>query len=201
MKTNEPILFHPIIPGGEIEGDWYKKKVPDNIQVGENSVIDSAHSFKHFFSKLPLALQIGNHVTLWQASIATEKNGFVKIGDYCYIAGASLIASEKIIIGDRVFIAGGVSIIDSDFHPIAPAARLADTIAISPIGNHAHRPAIKSFPVIIKDDVWIGYNATILKGVTIGAGAIISPGALVTEDVPEGITVAGNPAKPINEKL
>lgn len=52
-------------------------------------------------------------------------------------------------------------------------------------------------PVTIENDVCIGYNATILKGVTIGAGAVISPGALVIEDVPAGITVAGNPAKPV----
>ena len=147
---------------------------------------------------MPLGLEIGNHVTLWQSSIATEKNGYIKIGDYCYIAGASIIASERIVIGDRVFIAGGVSIIDSDFHPIAPAARLADTIAISPTGNHERRPPIKSFPVIIEDDVWIGFNATILKGVRVGAGAIISPGAIVTENVAAGTTVAGNPAKPVN---
>ncbi|MCW3091626.1 MAG: hypothetical protein JWP81_2695 [Ferruginibacter sp.] len=198
MENNEPILFHPIIPGEAIAGDWYNKKVPVNIVVGENSVIDSSACFKHFFSTLPVALQIGADVTLCRASIATEKNGFVKIGNHCYISGASIIAAEKIIIGDRVFIAGGVSIIDSDFHPIAPAARLADTIAISPIGNHAHRPVVKALPVTIEDDVWIGYNATILKGVTIGAGAIISPGALVTGNVPAGVTVAGNPAKPIN---
>ncbi len=57
---------------------------------------------------------------------------------------------------------------------------------------------MKSKPVIIEDDVWIGFNATVLKGVRIGAGAVIQPGALVTEDVPAGITVSGNPAKPVN---
>jgi acetyltransferase-like isoleucine patch superfamily enzyme len=68
------------------------------------------------------------------------------------------------MIGNRVFIAGGVTIADSDFHPMDPAARLADTIALSPIGNSKNRPVITSKPVIIEDDVWIGFNATILKG-------------------------------------
>ena len=74
-----------------------------------------------------------------------------------------------------------------------------DTIAISPLGNHNKRPLVKAKPVIIEDDVWIGYNATILKGVTIGAGAVISSGAVVIENVAAGVTVAGNPAKPIQQ--
>ncbi len=119
----------------------------------------------------------------------------IEIGDDCYISNASLVCSEKISIGNRVFISGGVTIADSDFHPLDPAMRLADTIALSPIGNSKNRPVIKSKPVIIEDDVWIGFNATILKGVHIGAGAVIQPGSLVTEHVPAGITVAGNPAK------
>ena len=95
-------------------------------------------------------------------------------------------------------ISGGVTIADSDFHPIAPAARLADTIALSPVGNRQHRPVVSTKPVVIEDDVWIGYNATILKGVHIGAGAIIAPGALVIEDVPPETEVSGNPARVVN---
>ena len=67
------------------------------------------------------------------------------------------------------------------------------------IGNNKTRPQIKSKPVLIEDDVWIGFNATILKGVRIGEGAIINPGAVVVDDVPPHTTVAGNPAKPVNE--
>ena len=198
MSASELSLFHQIIPGESIPGDWFDKPLPANITAGDNSVVDSAHCFKHFFSSLPTAMEIGENVTLSRASIATERNGFVKIGDYCYITGASIISSQKTTMGDRVFFAGGVSIIDSDFHPMTPAARLADTVAISPLGDHSHRPQIKSFPVVIEDDVWIGYNATILKGVTIGAGAVVSPGSLVVEDVPAGVTVSGNPAKALN---
>ncbi|WP_299289576.1 acyltransferase [uncultured Mucilaginibacter sp.] len=197
MTEQQESFLHLIKPGEAIPNDWFKGLIPSNIKVGENSVIDSSQSFKTFFSKLPIALIIGSYVTIWRASFATEENGLIEIGDYCYLAGASLVASQKITIGNRVLIAGGATIIDSDFHPIAPAARLADTIAISPLGNHNKRPTVKSKPVVIGDDVWIGYNATILKGVTIGAGAIITPGSVVTENVAAGITVAGNPAKPV----
>ena len=191
--------FHPLHPGESIPGDWYHGNIPRNIVVGENTVIDSSFSFKQYFSRLPLGLKVGRHVTLWRTSLAAEENAFIEIGDYCYISNASLVCSQEIKIGNYVFIAGGVTIADSDFHPVSPAARLADTIALSPLGNRKKRPSIKTIPVIIENDVWIGYNATILKGVHIGAGAIIQPGALVLEDVAAGSVVSGNPARKMSE--
>ncbi|GAA4402951.1 hypothetical protein GCM10023187_18560 [Nibrella viscosa] len=194
QTTNRPV-FQPLVPGGAIEGDWCRFPVPLNIEVGDNVVIDSSASFKKYFSKLPVGLKVGSHVTLLSSALATEENGFIEIGDYSYISGACLAASRQISIGRYVFIAGGVTIVDTDFHPLDPAARLADTIAISPVGNKALRPVFDSAPVIVEDEVWIGFNATILKGVTIGKGAVIQPGAVVLKDVPAGAVVSGNPAQ------
>lgn len=190
-------IFHPLAPGGEIPGDWYPGTVPDNIEVGANTVVESSFSFKHFFSRAPRGLRVGSNVTFWRTSLAAEENGVIEIGDDCYLANASLVCSERITIGSRVMIAGGVTIADADFHPLTPAARLADTIALSPRGNRFHRPPVEVRPVVIDDDVWVGFNATILKGVHVGAGAMIAPGAMVIRDVPIGVHVAGNPARPV----
>jgi acetyltransferase-like isoleucine patch superfamily enzyme len=190
--------FHLLKPGCAVANDWFSGVIPLNIEIGEGVVIDSSFCFKHFFSNLPVGMRIGRNVSLWRTSLAVEENGYLEIGDYCYLGNASIVCSQKISIGNRVFIAGGVTIADSDFHPIQPATRLADTIALSPIGNRDQRPFIKSVPVVIGDDVWIGFNATILKGVHIGAGAVIYPGSLVTESVAAGITVSGNPAKQVD---
>jgi acetyltransferase-like isoleucine patch superfamily enzyme len=194
-EKSEHKNFYPLRAGAIFAGDWHKGSIPENIEVGENTVIDSSFSFKNYFSTLPVGLRVGNNVTFWRTSLAAEENGLIEIGDNCYIANASLVCSERISIGSNALIAGGVTIADSDFHPVAPAARLADTIAISAVGNRAKRPLISTKPVVIEDDVWIGYNATILKGVRIGTGAVISAGALVIEDVPPFTEVAGNPAK------
>jgi acetyltransferase-like isoleucine patch superfamily enzyme len=191
-------IFHPIIPGGKIPGDWFSGTIPNNIIVGENTVIDSSFCFKQFFTSKDPGIKIGSNVTLWRTSLAADENGYIEIGDYCYIANASLVSSVGIYIGNRVFIAGGVTVADSNFHPIDPALRLADSIALSPLGNRYKRPPIETGKVIIHDDVWIGFNAAIMKGVTIGAGATIEPGALVISDVAPGITVIGNPAKPVS---
>jgi acetyltransferase-like isoleucine patch superfamily enzyme len=200
MYTKPYNVFHQIIPGEKIEGDWSGLYIPSNIVVGSNSVIDSAGIFRQFFSKLPVGMIIGNNVTIRSASLATEENAIIEIGDFTYIYNASIACNTKISIGSYVLIAGGVNIVDSDFHPITPASRMADTIALSPSGNRKNRPGFESKPVMIEDEVWIGFNATILKGVRIGKGSVIQPGSVVVKDVPPGSVVAGNPAELILQK-
>jgi acetyltransferase-like isoleucine patch superfamily enzyme len=194
-------LFYPLIPGAKLEGDWHSGKIPPNIDVGPNTVIDSSYCFKHYACTAPVGLRIGRDVTIWRTSFAVGPAGLIEIGDECYLANANLVASAHLAIGSGVYVAGGVTIVDSDFHPISPAARIGDTIALSPLGERRRRPSVEAAPVVIEDDVWIGYNATILKGVRIGAGAVIEPGAVVTRDVATGISVAGNPARAIGPQI
>jgi acetyltransferase-like isoleucine patch superfamily enzyme len=119
----------------------------------------------------------------------------VRIGDYCYFTNAVLLCELELRIGSYIVIGWNATITDTDFHPIAPAERIADAVACSPLGNDRPRPPIVRQAVVIEDDVWIGPNATILKGVRIGAGAFVEAGALVTRDVPAKARVLGNPAR------
>jgi hypothetical protein len=59
-----PPVLHPIVPGKPIEGDWTSFPVPANMEVGENTVIDSSASFRRFFSKRPVGLRLGSNVTI-----------------------------------------------------------------------------------------------------------------------------------------
>ncbi len=193
------LIFYPLAPGGHIPEDWFGGgKLPTNIEAGENSVIDSCYCFKNYRPRDEIGLKVGRHVTIWRTSFAIERGGLVEIGDYSYLSNASLVCSSKISIGSHVFVAGGVTIVDSDFHPIAPAARLADSVVVSPAGDCRQRQSIEADPVVIEDDVWIGYNATILKGVRVGAGAIVEPGSVVSRDVASGQRIGGNPAQPVS---
>jgi len=187
--------LQPLVPDARLAGDWYDGRTPANITVGDGSLIDSSFCFKHYYARSAVGLIVGRQVTLWRTSLAVGEQAVIEIGDYCYIANASLVCEQHIRIGSYVMIAGGVTIVDSDFHPLEPALRLADTVALSPVGARARRPLIETRPVVIEDDVWIGYNATILKGVHVGAGAVVAPGALVTHHVPPMAQVAGNPAR------
>src|SRR5690349_279664 len=126
MQEHGHSLYHPLVPGQPIEGDWCRFPVPQNIEVGPETVFDSSFTFKNFFSRLPVGMKIGANVTLRASVLSTEPEGYIEIGDHCFISNASIAAYHDIRIGSYVFIAGGVNIVDTDFHPIAPAARMAD---------------------------------------------------------------------------
>jgi acetyltransferase-like isoleucine patch superfamily enzyme len=72
---------------------------------------------------------------------------------------------------------------------------LIDAQALAPyFKNRPARPVLKTAPVKIADNVWIGMNAVILKGVTIGENSVVAAGSVVTKTVEPNTVVAGNPA-------
>jgi acetyltransferase-like isoleucine patch superfamily enzyme len=124
-------------------------------------------------------------------SVARERAGRDRNADH------RLLCELSVRIGNYVVIGWNTTLTDADFHPLAPALRIADAIACSPLGAGRPRPAIPCHPIVIEDDVWIGPNVTILKGVRIGSGSFIEPGSLITRSVPPRSRVAGNPAEVI----
>lgn len=180
-------------------GRWTDGELPPNARVGVNTIITADYAFKRFRSRREEALVIGAHCTMDGAHFAVGEQGRIEIGDYCYFTNAVLLCEVELIIGSYVVIGWNATIADTDFHPIAPAQRIADARACSPLGAGRPRPEIQRRPVIIEDDVWIGPNVTILKGVRVGTGAFIEAGALVVRDVPARARVCGNPAQVVGE--
>jgi acetyltransferase-like isoleucine patch superfamily enzyme len=176
-------------------GVWTSGDLPPNVRVGANTVISGDHAFRRFRSRLDPALRIGADCTMDGTHFALGEEARVEIGDYCYFTNAILLCELEVRIGRYVVIGWNATIADTDFHPIAPAERIADALACSPLGKGRPRPAIPRLPVVVEDDVWIGPNATILKGVRIGAGAFVEAGALVVRDVPARARAMGNPAQ------
>jgi acetyltransferase-like isoleucine patch superfamily enzyme len=176
-------------------GSWTEGPPPANVRLGTNTLISGGNAFKRFHSRLDPALIIGEHGTMDGVHFALGESARVTIGNYCYFTNALLLCELELRIGNYVVMGWNATLADTDFHPAAPAERIADAIACSSIGQGRPRPEILRQAVIIEDDVWIGPNATILKGVRVGAGARVEAGALVTHDVPPGAHVVGNPAR------
>jgi acetyltransferase-like isoleucine patch superfamily enzyme len=176
-------------------GCWTDGDLPPNARVGINSVLSGGHAFRRFRSEKDPALIIGADCTMDGVHFALGQEARVTIGDYCYFTNAILLSDLELRIGNYVVIGWNATLADSDFHPIAPAERIDDAIACSPLAEGRPRPKIVRRSVVIEDDVWIGPSVTILKGVRIGAGAFVEPGALVTRDVPPRARVLGNPAR------
>lgn len=125
-----------------------------------------------------------------------RENAFISIGKRVFMNG-HLIAAKNIEIGDDVLIAWGVTIVDHNSHSISFSHRSEDVVNWR-LGKKdwIH---VKIAPVKICSKVWIGFNSIILKGVTIGEGAVVGYGSVVTKDVPAWTVVAGNPAHVIRE--
>ena len=134
--------------------------------------------------------------------IFESDSGVIKIGKRTFInAGTNIISINEIEIGDDVTIGWNIYIYDHDSHSLDYRFR-KDDIERQREDFYANRnfifskdwSTVKSAPVKICNKVWIGFNAIIFKGVTIGEGAIVAAGAVVTKDVPAWTVVAGNPA-------
>ena len=121
----------------------------------------------------------------------------ISIGKNTFIGDSSIISAEKIEIGNDVLISWGCIIIDHNSHSIHFQNR-KDDVKKWFDGSKDWSGVIRK-PVIIKDKSWIGFNSIILKNVTIGEGAIIGAGSVVTKDIPPYTIVAGNPARIIRE--
>jgi acetyltransferase-like isoleucine patch superfamily enzyme len=146
----------------------------------------------------PESIKLGNGVVI-DGTLEVYSQGNLVIDDYSFIGNSRIFCAVKVSIGKGCWIADHVFIMDSDLHPISAKRRLQDAIDFSKgIFPDVYRN-IPNSPVTIKDTVWIGVNSIILKGVTIGEGAVVGAGSVVTKDVPAWTIVAGNPARVIRE--
>lgn len=121
-----------------------------------------------------------------KCKILVRKDATLDIGSNSGMNGAMIYCSMKIIIGNNVKIGGGTRIFDTDFHSLEYLSRRTAT---------TDKLSAKQSPVIIGDDVFIGANCIIGKGVKIGDRSIIAAGSVVTKSVPSDEIWGGNPAK------
>lgn len=132
-----------------------------------------------------------------------NKDVTLRIGSDCYIGDESRIwCAKSVTIGNRVLIAHNVNIFDTTTHPIEKQTRYEHEKIVKASGMPTNQyPGIFENAVVIHDDVWIGCNSIILKGVEIGEGAIVGAGSVVTKSVPPNVLVVGNPAKVVKNLI
>lgn len=128
---------------------------------------------------------------------------FARVGEGVFLEAPFHCAyGFNITLGDGVYINAGCTILDSGAVKIGPRTLLGPNVQIY-CAEHNKDPILRSqgqeiaHPVEIGSDVWIGGAAVILPGVTIGDGAIVGAGSVVTRSVAAGSIVAGNPARPV----
>ena len=144
------------------------------------------------------AIQVGAYSVLLGELLTFANGGNIEIGEYCYLGDHSRIwSSVRIKIGNRVLIAHDVNIFDNTTHPVDDARARHEQFKAILTSGHPKIIELKPEEIIIDDDAWIAAKSIILPGVTIGEGAVVGAGSVVTKDVPPYTLAAGNPARPI----
>jgi len=146
-----------------------------------------ASRFRHWYYRGRLG-RAGANLRL-SRGIQIDDPGMVFIGNNCFIGGNTRLYAygERITIGDNVIIAPDVFMITRNHIFADPHV---------PIKVQGYSYA----PITIKDDVWIGFRATVLPGVTIGRGSVVAASAVVTKDVEPFSVVGGVPARLIKKR-
>ncbi len=152
-------------------------------------------------------VQIGEQCLLGVQIILEAPGAKVSIGNRVYMGNSTIISKTSVSLGNDILVAWGVTFYDHDSHSLDYKYRDEDIRQlykdfITEHGNYLKNKnldVINSAPITICDHAWIGAEALILKGVTVGEGAIVGARSVVTKDVPPFTVVAGNPAKVVKQ--
>jgi acetyltransferase-like isoleucine patch superfamily enzyme len=149
------------------------------LQIGAHSVLNSDNDT----SFVPIASCV---------KFALGKDAAIVVGRHSDLNGCCITAYEQVEVGSYVQIGPGSWITDTDLHAIDPFVRRAQLE-----GRPYDWTGVARSPVVIEDDVWLGANVVVLKGVRIGRGSVVGVGSVVAFDIPPMSIAAGNPARVI----
>lgn len=161
-----------------VHGKLYIKLFPTaNVTIGDNLYFSSGWA-------------VNALCTNKRGILYATQNATITIGDNVGMSSTVLWAHESITIGNHVKIGGNCILMDTDAHNMDYVIRR---------GQYTDWGI--SSPIVIEDDVFIGANCIVLKGVTVGARSIIAAGSVVTKSIPADCLAGGNPAKVIRSLL
>jgi carbonic anhydrase/acetyltransferase-like protein (isoleucine patch superfamily) len=178
--------------------DWYPGVIPENAEVHETAYVETTFSFHLFRSEQPAGVRIGRGASTYLGTMFdVGARGRVSLGEYALVHGARIICDAAVEVGDYALISWNVVLMDSYRVPLDPAERRRELERVPGRRPRHLAGGGPTRPVRIGRNVWIGFEACVLPGVTIGEGAVVGARSVVAEDVPPYAVVAGNPARVI----
>ncbi len=180
--------------------DWHPGRIPENVVLDMTAYVESSFSFFCYRSEAEVGVRIGRGASTYLGTMFdVGLHGQVRIGDYTLVHGARIVCDSEIEIGDYSLLSWNVVLMDSYRVSLDPDRRRHELEAAAwrepriPMVIGGNPPAAR--PIYIGRNVWIGFDACVLPGVTIGDGAIVGARSVVIEDVKPYTVVAGNPAR------
>jgi len=161
---------------------WFKWRLGDRVQFGRNFETNG-----RLVIQGPGRVVLGDNIKAWchaekNVLITYTPDSRITVGSGTRLNGAGIMAYTQIDIGPRCIL-GSTIVFDSDFHPLDPAHR------------HDLDAPVSCAPIRIAENVWLGGQSAVLKGVTVGENSVVAFRAVASSDVPPNVVVAGNPAR------
>ena len=170
----------------------WPRLLPGGVNIGGGTKLDLAT----LSAREPngCSLSIGSNSNIEASLVLERASARISIGSRTHVGGGTLLAAASSIeVGDDVLIAFDAIIMDHNSHSVKFRERQHDVRDW--LQGSKDWSTVATAPVKISNKAWVGVRAVVLKGVTIGEGAVVGAGSIVTSDVQPWTIVAGNPAR------
>lgn len=183
-------------PRTHLPDDWFGRGIPESVRVGADVYIDSSYGFDGVLAEQAESVVLGDATGAYdRAALLVGPRGRVVVGAYTVLNGCYLIAEDRISIGDHCLLAWGAVVTDT-WAGRANVARRRDVLRNAhSLDSRWIASAVAPQPVHIDDNVWIGFDAVVMPGTSIGRGAVISSRSVVSGVIPPYAVVVGNPGR------
>jgi len=183
-----------------LQWDWYPGTVPENVVADETAYIETTFSFHLYRSRLPRGVEYARGAATYLGTMFdVGPGGRVKLGECALVHGARIICDAEVFIGDYALISWNVVLMDTYrfFSNVQQRRKQLEQIPSRQL--RFIDGIVEAKPIRIERNVWIGFEACVLPGVTIGEGSVVGAKSVVAENVPPFTVVGGNPARVIRE--
>lgn len=186
--------------GRTLAWDWYPGTIPDNVVIDDTAYVETSFSFYLFRSQVPVGVKYGRGASTYLGTMFdVGPTGRVELGEYALVHGARIICDAEVIIGDYALISWNVVFMDTYRLPLEARERRKELERVPAHPLRVASASVPAQPIRVERNVWIGFDACVLPGVTIGEGSIVGAKSVVTHSVPPYTVVAGNPARAIRQ--
>jgi carbonic anhydrase/acetyltransferase-like protein (isoleucine patch superfamily) len=183
-------------PDRTLPWDWYPGTIPENVTLSPSAYVETSYSFVLCRSRRPDAVTIADGASTYLGTMFDlGPAGRVALGHHALVHGARIVCDAEVTIEPYALVSWNVVLMDSYRVPRDPAARRALVRRVPESQPRRLPDGEGGRPIRIGQAAWIGFDACVLPGVTVGEGAVVGARSVVAADVEPFTIVAGNPAR------
>jgi acetyltransferase-like isoleucine patch superfamily enzyme len=197
-RSTHSLILSLMNVGRTLPWDWYPGRIPDNVVIHDTAYCETSFSFFLYRSQRPGGVTYRRGASTYLGTMFdVGPQGRVELGEFALVHGARIICDAEVLIGDYALISWNVVFMDTYRLPFETSQRRKELRLVPTREPRFAAAEVAALPIRLERNVWIGFDACVLPGVTIGEGSVIGAKSVVTENVPAFTVVAGNPARVI----